>query len=70
MARDNAALLEQLTTMRYGFGDVAGSPCLVAARSRRCSAARLDRSVPTVLGLSDPLGPGTGADLKIGRAHV
>ena len=51
MARDNAALLEQLMTMRYGFGDVAGSPCLVAAQVaqvlgqrgwsgpfRRCSA--------------------------------
>lgn len=32
MARDNAALLEQITTMRFGFGDVAGSPCLVAAQ--------------------------------------
>lgn len=32
MARDNAALLEELTTMRFGFGDVAGSPCLVAAQ--------------------------------------
>ncbi|HEY0238129.1 MAG TPA: type IV toxin-antitoxin system AbiEi family antitoxin domain-containing protein [Friedmanniella sp.] len=32
MARDNAALLEQIMTMRFGFGDVAGSPCLVAAQ--------------------------------------
>ena len=32
MARDNAALLEQLMTMRFGFGDVAGGPCLVAAQ--------------------------------------
>jgi hypothetical protein len=31
MARDNAALLEELVTMRLGFGDVAGSPCVVAA---------------------------------------
>jgi very-short-patch-repair endonuclease len=32
MARDNAALLEQLVTMRFGFGDVAGEPCRVAAQ--------------------------------------
>lgn len=32
MARDNAALLEQITTMRFGFGDVAGSPCVVVAQ--------------------------------------
>ena len=32
MGRDNAALIEELTTMRFGFGDVAGSPCLVAAQ--------------------------------------
>ncbi|MGI3783071.1 MAG: type IV toxin-antitoxin system AbiEi family antitoxin domain-containing protein, partial [Janthinobacterium lividum] len=32
MSRDNAAVLEELTTMRFGFGDVAGSPCLVAAQ--------------------------------------
>lgn len=30
MARDNRALLERLVTLRYGFGDVAGQPCLVA----------------------------------------
>lgn len=30
MARDNAALREHLSTLRYGFGDVAGQPCLVA----------------------------------------
>ena len=30
MRRDNAALLAQLSTVRYGFGDVAGSPCDVA----------------------------------------
>jgi len=40
MARDNAALLEQLTTMRYGFGDVAGSPCLVAAQVAQVLAQR------------------------------
>jgi hypothetical protein len=45
MARDNAALLEQLTTMRFGFGDVAGSPCLVAAQ------------VAHVLGQRDWAGP-------------
>lgn len=27
MRRDNAALLANLSTVRYGFGDVAGSPC-------------------------------------------
>lgn len=27
MRRDNAALLARLSTVRYGFGDVAGSPC-------------------------------------------
>ena len=32
MDRDNAALLEQLVTMRFGFGDVAGEPCRVAAQ--------------------------------------
>ncbi|MGI3783747.1 MAG: type IV toxin-antitoxin system AbiEi family antitoxin domain-containing protein [Janthinobacterium lividum] len=30
MRRDNAALLARLSTVRYGFGDVAGSPCDVA----------------------------------------
>ena len=30
MRRDNAALLARLSTVRYGFGDVAGSPCEVA----------------------------------------
>jgi hypothetical protein len=29
MRRDNAALLANLSTVRYGFGDVAGSPCEV-----------------------------------------
>ena len=29
MRRDNAALLAQLSTVRYGYGDVAGSPCEV-----------------------------------------
>lgn len=31
MRRDNAALLARLSTVRYGFGDVAGSPCDVAS---------------------------------------
>lgn len=31
MSRDNAALMEQLLTLRYGFGDVAGRSCAVAA---------------------------------------
>lgn len=30
MRRDNAALLADLSTVRYGFGDIAGSPCEVA----------------------------------------
>ncbi|GAA3553427.1 hypothetical protein GCM10022197_05680 [Microlunatus spumicola] len=30
MRRDNTALLADLSTVRYGFGDVAGSPCEVA----------------------------------------
>lgn len=30
MRRDNAALLARLSTVRYGYGDVAGSPCEVA----------------------------------------
>lgn len=29
MARDNAALLDLLLTLRFGFGDVTGSPCEV-----------------------------------------
>ena len=29
MRRDNAALLADLSTVRYGFGEVAGSPCKV-----------------------------------------
>ncbi len=32
MSRDNAALLTQLSTARYGFGDVAGQPCVVASQ--------------------------------------
>ncbi len=40
MSRDNAALLEQLMTMRFGFGDVAGSPCLVAAQVAQVLAQR------------------------------
>lgn len=39
-ARDNAALLEQLMTMRYGFGDVAGQPCLVASEVGRVLGQR------------------------------
>ena len=40
MARDNAAVLEELTTMRFGFGDVAGSPCHVAAQVAHVLARR------------------------------
>ena len=40
MARDNAALLEELVTMRFGFGDVAGEPCLVAAQVGQLLAQR------------------------------
>ena len=31
MRRDNAAVRQALVTLRYGFGDVAGQPCVVAA---------------------------------------
>ena len=47
-------LLEELTTMRFGFGDVAGSPCLVAAQVAQCWEARLDGSFRRCR-LPDPL---------------
>ncbi|SEQ38157.1 type IV toxin-antitoxin system AbiEi family antitoxin domain-containing protein [Microlunatus flavus] len=40
MSRDNAALMEQLLTLRYGFGDVAGRSCAVAAEVAQLLAWR------------------------------
>ena len=40
MRRDNAAVRQALVTLRYGFGDVAGQPCSVAAELAEVLTAR------------------------------
>ena len=40
MTRDDRALLERLVTLRHGFGDVAGQPCLVALEVARLIGQR------------------------------